>query len=190
MTRGICVPLPRASWGVRYCLANPVGSPGLPVREPRISLGVLARVVRVEVDEDPLYQEVPDLEHVAPAARGPLGYAGAPGTVAVLPMAGALAHDHVAAREHPVEVRKVMDDLLDAAAHVREQLADLVLARRQAPLGEVDLRIVGEEVEDAPAGRGLATVVEGLQVLDGDRLALLVGHRLGGDCHGLPSARA
>src|SRR5258706_15891390 len=46
--------------------------------QPRIAGGVLARVIRVEVDEAALDQEVANLEHIAPAARAPLGDAGAP----------------------------------------------------------------------------------------------------------------
>src|SRR5262245_10396014 len=132
---------------------DPVGSPALPVLEPRVAPGVLPGVIGVEVDEDPLDEEVADLEHVAPAAGAPLGHPGPPGTVAVLAMAGALAHQDVATGEDPVEARVVVDDPLEGPANVAEQPDDLVLARGQPPLGEVDLRVVGEEVEDAPPGR-------------------------------------
>src|SRR5438132_1748145 len=77
----------------------------------------------------------------------------------------------------------MMDDRGDRAADVGKQLADALLARRQSPLGEVDLRIVGEQVQDAAAGRCDTTIVERLQVLKRDRLALLIGHRLRGQCH-------
>ena len=52
-----------------------------------------------------------------------------------------------------------------------------VLPGGQPPLREVHLRVVGEQVEDAAARRRDAAVVERLQVLERDRLALLVGHR-------------
>src|SRR5690606_9901694 len=74
-------------------------------------------------------------------------------------------------------------------AHVAEELADLVLAGRQAPLGEVDLRVAGEQVQDAAAVRGHAPVVEGLEVLDRHALALLVGHGGLGDPHGWVPSR-
>src|SRR5262249_16327141 len=48
---------------------------------------------------------------------------------------------------------------------------------------------VGEEVEDAAAGRGGPAVVERLQVLDRHALALLVGHRLRRERHGILRAR-
>src|SRR6266700_1407491 len=87
-------------------------------------------------------------------------------------------HSGVTAGEDPVEVRVVVRDRLDRRAYIAEELADLRLAVRESPLREVDLRVFGEEVEDAAAGRGDAAVVERLQVLQGDRLALLVGHVL------------
>ena len=55
--------------------------------------------------------------------------------------------------------------------------ADLLLAGRQPPLREEHLRVVGEQVEDAAAGRRDALVVERLEIFERDRLALLVGHR-------------
>src|SRR5262245_5305977 len=105
--------------------------------EPRIALAVLARVVRVEVDEAALDLPVADLEHVAPAARAPFGHAGAPRAILVLAVAGALADHQVAAGEDPVEMREVVDDRLQRAADVAEQLADLVAAGGHAPLGKV-----------------------------------------------------
>src|SRR4051812_22049640 len=82
-------------------------------RQPRVSGGVLAGVVRVEVDEDPLDLPVTDLEHVAPAPGTPLRYTGPPGPVLVLSVTGALADHDVAAGEDPVEVGVVVLDLLD-----------------------------------------------------------------------------
>jgi hypothetical protein len=83
----------------------------------------------------------------------------------VLAVAGALAYHHVT-RDHPVEVGVVVEDRGDRAADIAEQLADVLLTVRQPPLGEVDLRILGEQIQDAAAGRGDAAVVEGLQVLE------------------------
>ena len=65
-------------------------------------------------------------------------------TIAMFAVAGAFAYHHIAAREDPVEVRVVVDDPLEGAAHVPEQLADLVGAIGQAPLREVDLGVGGE----------------------------------------------
>src|SRR3954471_21486941 len=167
---------PRSAGGHRAGISVP-GQPG-------VAGGVPAGVVRVEVDEAALDQEVPDLEDVAPAARTPFGHAGPPGAVLVLAVTGALDDDQVGAGEEPGELAVVVLDRLERAADVGEQLADLLLAGGQAPLGEHDLRVVGEEIQDAAAGGGGAGVVEGLEVLEGDRLALLVGHRLGCDGHG------
>ena len=47
-----------------------------------------------------------------------------------------------------------------------------------APFGEIDLRVAGEEIEDAAAVRGHAAVVEGFEIFDRDGFALLIGHRL------------
>jgi hypothetical protein len=77
-------------------------------------------------------------------------------------------------------------DPLERPADIGEALSDGLLAVGQAPLGKVDLGVVGEEVEDAGPGRGDAAVVEGLQVLERDRLALLVRHRLLSDRHHAP----
>src|SRR5262249_412312 len=71
-------------------------------------------------------------------------------------------------------------------ADLAEELADLLLSVRQPPFREVDLRVVGEEVEDAAASGRDAAVVECLQVFEGDRLALLIGHGLVGQRHGTP----
>src|SRR4051812_29052952 len=147
--------------------------------QPGVAGGVLAGVVGVEVDEAALDEEVTDLEDVAPAARTPFGYAGPPGAVLVLAVAGALGDDQVGAGEDPGELAVVVLNGLQRAADVGEQLADL-LAGGQAPLGEHDLGVVSEQVQDAAAGGRRPGVVEGLEVLEGDRLALLVGHRLGG----------
>jgi hypothetical protein len=61
-----------------------------------------------------------------------------------------------------------VEDVPDAAAKVSEQLLNLRLAGRQPPLREKDLRIVGEQIEDAAARRGHPFVVEGFQVLQRD----------------------
>src|SRR5207244_452790 len=106
-----------------------------------------------------------------------------PRPILVVTMAGPLAHDHVGSREDPVELGEVMGDALQRRADLGDPPPDLVLAVGQPPLGEADLGVVGEQVEDAPAGRRDPAVVEGLQVLDGHGLALLVGHGLGGDRH-------
>src|SRR3954470_18690589 len=96
--------------------------------EPRVARRVAARVVRIEIDEAALDLEVADLEHVAPAARGPVRHARTPRAVLVLAVGGALGDDRVAATEDPVEGRVVVPDRLDRRAHVAEQLADLFRA--------------------------------------------------------------
>src|ERR1700733_13606444 len=63
------------------------------VLDPGITLRILARVIRIQINEAALDQPVADLEHVAPAARPPIRIARAPLAVHVLAMAGALAHD-------------------------------------------------------------------------------------------------
>src|SRR5205807_922161 len=81
--------------------------------EPRIARRVLAGVVGIEVDEAAVDLPVADLEHVTPPPCAPLGHPGTPRPVAMLAVAGPLAHDHVAAREDPVEVRVVVTDRLE-----------------------------------------------------------------------------
>src|ERR1700758_3919793 len=81
-------------------------------------------------------------------------------------------------------MRIVVNDRLQGAADVGEQLADLILPVRQSPLGEEHLRVVSEEIEDAASCRCDAAVVEGLQILDGYRFSLFVGHGLRGQRHG------
>ncbi len=67
-----------------------------------VALSVGAGVVGVEVDEAALDLEVPDLEHVALAARRPIGDIGSPRTVPVLAVARAFGDQGVRAREDPV----------------------------------------------------------------------------------------
>jgi hypothetical protein len=107
----------------------------------------------------------------------------------VLAMARPLAHDEIAAREYPVEVRVVMDDGLQVAAEIAEHLADLRLAVGQALFWEMDLCVLREEIEDCATGRSHSTIVERLQIFECDRFALLVGHRLRRQCHGVFSDR-
>src|SRR5215213_519607 len=121
--------------------------------QPRVPLGVDAGVVGVQVDKAALYLEVADLENIAPPARGPLGITGPPWTVPVLTEARAFDGQRVCAREDPVKRGIVVGDTLDRSADIAEELADLLLAVGQTPLRKVDLRVVGEEVEDAAAGR-------------------------------------
>jgi hypothetical protein len=72
----------------------------------------------------------------------------------VLAVAGPLHGEHVAAGEDPVEQLVVVLDGLEGAADVAEHLADLLPALGHPPLGEVDLGVVGEQVQDAaPVGR-------------------------------------
>src|SRR3954469_3061056 len=137
-----------------------LGQPGIPG-------GVVAGVVGVQVDEAALDEEVPDLEDVAPPARAPLGHAGPPRAILVLTVTGALDDDQVRAGEEPGELAVVVLDRLQRASDIGEQSADVLLAGGQAPLGEHDLGVVGEQVQDASAGGGRAGVVEGLEVLEG-----------------------
>src|ERR1700730_743992 len=150
--------------------------------QPWIALGVLACVVGVEVDEAALDLPVANLEDIAPAAGTPFGHPGPPWSVTVLSVAGALAYHDVTC-EHPVELGVVVLYRFDRAADIGEELADAFLARRQSPLGEADLGVVSEQVQDAVPGRGVPAVVERFQVFQRDRLALFVGHRLRGQCH-------
>ena len=83
----------------------------------------------------------------------------------------------------------VVEDVPEQPSEIGEQLSDLLLAGRESPLGEEHLRIIGEKVQDAAAVRRHALVVERLQVLEHDGLALLVGHRHSADGHSRDSLR-
>src|ERR1700749_4163244 len=165
------------------------GGPCLFLVQPRIARGVLSGIVRVEIDEAALDLPVADLEHVAPAAGTVLGHAGAPRPVAMLALAGALAAHHIAAGKDIVEMRVVMQDRLQRAADVAEHLPDLLLAGGDAPFREIDLGVVGEEVENAAAVPGLAGTVERLEIVDDHRLSLLVSHGLLGESHQYPPVK-
>ena len=72
----------------------------------------------------------------------------------MLAMAGPLADDDVAAREDPVERSIMVDNAFQRAADISEQATDRLPAVGQPPFGEIDRRVLGEEVEDAAAVRG------------------------------------
>src|SRR5215218_7866531 len=144
--------------------------------QPRVPLGVDAGVVGIQVDKAALYFEVADLEDIAPPARGPLRFTGPPWTVAVLTEAGTFDSQRICTREDPVERRIIVGDVMDCLPDIAEELTDLLLTVGQTPLRKVDLRVVGEELEDAVASRRDPTVIERLEVLERHRLALLVGH--------------
>src|SRR3954454_6005122 len=146
--------------------------------QPWVAALVASGVVGVEVDEAALDLEVADLEDVAPAPGAPLRYARAPRPVLVLTVGGPLGDDRGAPGEDPVEVRVVVPDGLELRADVAEHLPDVLAPVGDPPLREHHLSIGGEQLKDAVSGRRHAAVVEGLQVLQRDRLALLVGHRL------------
>src|SRR5579863_7800637 len=100
--------------------------------QPGVTRGVLAGVVRIEIDEATLDLPIADFEDVAPAAREMLGRIGAPWPVLMFAVARALRDNQVLAREDPIEVREVMDDRFDRSADVAEQFADLVRPPRDA----------------------------------------------------------
>src|SRR5688572_25985988 len=150
-------------------------------REPVVTRRVETSVIGIEIDEAALNQEVADLEDIAPASR--MRHTGAPRPVLVFTGARTLDGEDVRAGHDPVERGVVVQDRFDPAAEIREELPDLLLAGRQPPLREEHLRIVGKEVENTAAGGRHPLVVEGFQVLQCHRLALLVGHRLSRDRH-------
>src|SRR6266566_4588071 len=77
-----------------------------------------------------------------------------------------------------VERVVVVEDRFESPAHIAEHPTDLVATLRYAPFREIDLGVLGEQLEDAAAGLGHAGVVEGLEVLERYRLSLRVCHRL------------
>src|SRR4029078_10100419 len=79
----------------------------------------------------------------------------------------------------------MMDNGFEGPANVAEQLADLLLPAGYAPFGKVDLRVVCEKIQDAPAVGGNPCVVESLQIFERNRLSLLVRHCVFGKCHRL-----
>src|SRR5215510_7234171 len=97
--------------------------------------------------------------------------------------AGSFDGKRVGAGHDPVESGIVVENVLDEAAEVAEELTDLFFAGGQTPFREKDLSILGKQVEDARASRGHTLIIESLQVLQSDRLTLLVGHRLFRDSH-------
>src|SRR4029450_3438266 len=84
----------------------------------------------------------------------------------------------VGAGHDPIERGVIVENVLDEAAEVAEELTDLFLTGRQTPFWKEDLSILGKQVEDARTGRGHTMLIEGLQEPQSDRFALLVGHRL------------
>jgi hypothetical protein len=82
----------------------------------------------------------------------------------------------------------VVHDLLDRPAHVAEQLADLVVAVGEAPLGEPHLRVGGEQAEDSPSRispppENFRTLLERTRQSTTDRLRAVVHP------HGRPDSR-
>src|SRR6266487_4051994 len=77
----------------------------------------------------------------------------------------------------------MMHDRLERPADITEHLAYLLLAGREPPLWEIDLGIRSEQIEDRSARRGDTTVVKGLEIFQGDGLALLISHGQLGDGH-------
>jgi len=55
-------------------------------------------------------------------------------------------------------------DGVERPADIAEHLADLFFTRRNAPFREIDLRVVGKEIEDARPVGVLAATVEGLEM--------------------------
>src|SRR4029450_3072668 len=99
---------------------------------------------------------------LAPAAA--VRHPGAPRTGLMHAEARAFDRKSIGARHDPVEARVVVQDALDEAPEIGEELADLLLARRKTPLGKKHLRVVCKEIENAAARRGHSRVVESLQV--------------------------
>jgi hypothetical protein len=69
----------------------------------------------------------------------------------MLAVARAFANNKIAAREDPVEVGEMVDDRFDCPTYIGEELADLFSTRSYSPFWKVDLRIDGEQVENAAA---------------------------------------
>src|SRR5437879_8371772 len=114
---------------------------------PRITAGVFARVVRVEVDEAALDLAVADLEDVAPASRAMLRLAGLPWPVAVLADARPLDGERVRSGHDVIERVVVVEDRFERPAYIAEHPTDLVATLRDAPLREVDLGVLGKQLE-------------------------------------------
>ncbi len=78
--------------------------------DPRVTVGVLPAVIRIEVNEDTANLPVADLKDVAPTTGAPLGHTRAPLPTVVFSVAGAFADDVVAARKYPVEIGIMVSD--------------------------------------------------------------------------------
>src|SRR5258706_9045926 len=130
--------------------------------EPGITGGVLAGIVRVEVDEAALDPAVANFDDIAPAAGAVLRLAGLPRAVAMLADARPLDSEGVRSGHDVVERVVIVEDRFERPAHVAEHPTDLVATLPYAPFREIDLGVLGEQLEDAAAGFGHAGVVEGL----------------------------
>lgn len=135
---------------------------------PRVAGGILARVVRVQVNKAALNQAAADLENVAPAARSPIRIARAPRSVGVLAMAGTFANDRLAAGKYPVQAGIVVRDRFQPTPQISKQLLDLFPSLRHAPLREINLGVRRKQIENRSAGCRHTPVVQRLEILQRD----------------------
>src|SRR5262245_14543623 len=120
--------------------------------QPRITLSIKPRIIRVEVDKATLNQKISNFEDIAPAAR--VRHAGAPRAIAMNAGACTLAGENVRTAHDPVEGRVVVQDAFDQSTKISEQLPDLFFACGKPPFGKENLSIFRKQIEHASPTRG------------------------------------
>ena len=111
-------------------------------REPRVAGRIESGVIRVQINEAALDEEISNLEDIAPASS--MCYAGPPRSIDMSSGACSFDGERVGAGHDPIKRGVVVKNMLDEAAEVAEELTDLFLTGRQTPFRKEDLSILGK----------------------------------------------
>src|SRR5262245_4294206 len=87
-------------------------------REPRVPGRVESGVIRIQINEAALDEEISNLEYIAPASS--MGHAGPPGSIDMSSGACSFDGKRVGAGHDPIKRGVVMENLFDKAAEVAE----------------------------------------------------------------------
>ena len=135
---------------------------------PGISRGVRIPIVGIKVDVEAMDSEVPDLEDITPQAG--MGDAGSPlNPVGRRPVAGTLDNNEVVLDDY-IQMRVMMNYRFYYLAEISEKSLYLFLAIRNAPLRKMNAGPLIKEIDQ------ILPAIKSQQILQGYRLALLVGH--------------